>query len=863
MKRKFIPIIGTISAGKSTFLKAFLGINMLQIGATTTTKFVCLIKNSTDTCFYHVIPKIEESINFYKDGEETKGEEEIKKRIENINEQLTNSKITKDDLFYMLEVPIKNINNRPLLDSCYFMDIPGLNENSTTYIDDIFSLITMNDILFEIMVFDSTSIGSDNILNIFKKLKDKNCLKKDNNLYILNKIDHCTKGGEGDIIDSFKNYFYKEFEDEKNKERIIINFSENHFIPMNSLLYQAETKINEDFYSLLLFELFTFLEYKEFSNFFEYIQKRIESIINHNNLDIDKIETKIKNIKENSDESEIIIKSVENLKKIIQFIKTSSEFEFGIKLEKNKVKKELKKLFVIHKEKIYMCIHSDSYNKLQDIIDKIIIESEDLSTPPGIFDIKNKIDKKNKSNSNNINLVNLNEINNEIIENNKKDIKYNLSIIQDLDDFINNTFKLLNANNELGDFKGSLAILRENILGRKIRISFIGNISVGKSTVLNCIIGEKILPTKESECTYRGVIIRHKNINSFELYRTKLISKGIGYDKYYYFQDEEQFYCKGIQNIKSYLNNKNNDKNIDDEDAYIVIVGKLKIFDFIKLDESLIRKIEFIDLPGPDRKNNTFNDKKYYQKILRFSNSCVYINEPKTINDEINVNRMREQYLSDKSKVCLNLRQNFIQSCLFLINKSDTIEKSDRQKIIDLLIKNIPENNINKDKLKISFFSGKLFGEYLEYYYKYVYLLENKPLYLLKILYQEWSSNILYLRTFKHFIINKISDKIEEKFDLDLDKEIEISDLFYNEMKANFNILYKYNFRGISDKDEDEIIKKLFIIKTELKNKNFDQTNYSASFFNKIKDILDLPNNQLPNFELIFIFYREKRKINS
>ena len=74
--------------------------------------------------------------------------------------------------------------------------------------------------------------------------------------------------------------------------------------------------------------------------------------------------------------------------------------------------------------------------------------------------------------------------------------------------------------------------MRENVLGRKIRISLIGNISVGKSTVLNCIIGEELLPTKETECTYRGVIIRNKNISNFELYRTKLISKGEGYDKY-------------------------------------------------------------------------------------------------------------------------------------------------------------------------------------------------------------------------------------------------------------------------------------------------------------------------------------------
>ena len=67
----------------------------------------------------------------------------------------------------MLEVPFKHIDNELLLEQCYFMDIPGLNEDFNYYIENISSLITINDILFEIMVFDSTSIDSDNILNIF------------------------------------------------------------------------------------------------------------------------------------------------------------------------------------------------------------------------------------------------------------------------------------------------------------------------------------------------------------------------------------------------------------------------------------------------------------------------------------------------------------------------------------------------------------------------------------------------------------------------------------------------------------------------------------------------------------------------
>ena len=67
---------------------------------------------------------------------------------------------------------------------------------------------------------------------------------------------------------------------------------------MNSLLYEAETKIKEDFYSMLIFELFTYLEYNnsedEISTFLEYLQKRVESLVSHYKIDFEKIEKKLK-----------------------------------------------------------------------------------------------------------------------------------------------------------------------------------------------------------------------------------------------------------------------------------------------------------------------------------------------------------------------------------------------------------------------------------------------------------------------------------------------------------------------------------------------------------------------------------------
>ena len=172
MRKKFIPIIGVISAGKSTFLQGLLGTNVFETGSTTTTKFVCLIKNSKQTKFYHVKPK-EGEVDFVKEGEETIGEDNIKKKIEEVNSDLSKVKATKENIFYMLEIPIKGIENDSLLEQCYFMDIPGLNEESSSYIDIIFSYLKLDDIKFEIIIFDSTNIGSVNIINIINKLGKK------------------------------------------------------------------------------------------------------------------------------------------------------------------------------------------------------------------------------------------------------------------------------------------------------------------------------------------------------------------------------------------------------------------------------------------------------------------------------------------------------------------------------------------------------------------------------------------------------------------------------------------------------------------------------------------------------------------
>ena len=824
-KKYFIPIIGSISAGKSTFLNAFLGTNVLQTGETTTTKFICLIKNSKRTSFYHIIPKKDKELFFVKEGEEVKGEDDIKKKIEEINISLSDIKGTQNEIFYILETPIKNVDNISLLNECYFMDIPGLNENNSSYIENIFSLISTNDILFEIIIFDTTSFQSDSILNIFRKLKEKNCLKKQNNIFILNKIDSCKN--EENTIDRFKQYFYKTFEDEKNENnynnyQIFINIYENHFIPMNSLLLMAENRINDDFSFLLLFELFNYLDSKnkEDMSFFEFLKKNIDLLIE--NLDLE-FEDKI------NDEDMIIVEnSINFLKKKLVNIQ-NSDFEIGINLNKKNIKKEMQKIYNIHKNKKYFVIHSKYYNQFQEIIKNIKIKFIDLPSPQSAISIKSPFNENFKDDD---------PLNKDNIIRRNSSVNVDISTIEEIDNFLNETFKLINLkNNETEVFRVSLQSLRENILGRKLRISFIGNINVGKSSVLNCIIGKNILPTNEIECTYRGVIIRHKDIKEYKLYKANLITRGEGIDQYYYFEIDQNPYCEGVNEIKSFLKNKNNDRIMSDLDAFIVIEGRLKIFDYIKLKEEVINTIEFIDLPGLDRDENYFK-KEYYQKVLRFTNSCIYINEPRSIDDSNSLENMKKQYSTDKGKVLPNLRAEFIKTCLFLINKSDSITNisdkdvslSYKNKIFNQIKSIENKNNLNIDDMNISFFSAKKVNYFMEIYYKYVEKLENSPFEVVYKFFDEYHNTKFKFKDFKNHILSALT-KIEEHLDLD-DEEYEIPEQFKNKLKAAFNNLYNDSYIKLKKIEEDEIIQKLYILNQQLKSKDFSKTEYSLSFFN-------------------------------
>ena len=144
--------------------------------------------------------------------------------------------------------------------------------------------------------------------------------------------------------------------------------------------------------------------------------------------------------------------------------------------------------------------------------------------------------------------------------------------------------------------------------------------------------------------------------------------------------------------------------------------------------------------------------------------------------------------------------------------------------------------------------------------------MEREPLYSLFYLYKEWNSSLINPKKFKNYILGKISDKIEEKFDLEFDEDseeqIDIPESFYKNMKSAIDVLSKMNKLNISNNEEEKIINRLYLIYYKLKNKNFYETIYSSAFFDKLKEVIlfseKLQNQNLNNSLNTFFSYADE-----
>ena len=650
-KRKIIPVIAKISAGKSKLLNVLYNIKFLECKAGIGTQFVNFLRynpNIKEPCFYHLITKKEgENYIFYKDlNEFYEGEQMIIDANKNINEKLRNEREKNyNNIFYMTE-----INDSPFLkDKEYLLshdlcDIPGLSEeqsismvnenNEETNQNSIkdLNLVKNNDNqkidlkTFEEddIYYETKNIEKNTYLSeIFGRIKNfieeaiiifnvENYQHKDNYeliakfhrvigkgisncLILLNKIDLSTNPEED--IDICRSLIIKYFPKCKT-----FNLNLNTFIGLSLEQVQNE---------LLLNESFTHFFYYLFDNYLLKLKKmkgpsgNKQSFISHlkvlikkcKKIEINVIKSKVDDLNQSDNISEIkneIISIIEFLLKKYE----GKEINFGF--TKNDFNDDNDDEISEDEE------DKDNFDNIPNsfLIEILYIYyKEKILIPPiskETMILLNYFQTKKK-------IIKLSSNKNLIITNNKKTIELekNLSLL--CDKIEKSKIDISKIQNLIDEITNTLKFIK---ISEQIFIPFLGPTNAGKTTIINGIIGRNILPTDLNECTKRAIIISYNDQEDDEIsiYKSKFIEENC-FDKTYYYLDIGYIIGKGISQVQDLLKGLNYEFTDKEEDFFYYIKTKIKLFDELGLNDSFKRKIYLIDFPGYGT-NNKFMEKR-------------------------------------------------------------------------------------------------------------------------------------------------------------------------------------------------------------------------------------------------------------
>ena len=681
------------------------------------------------------------------------------------------------------------------------------------------------------------------LIALFHKITKK---KITDFLIILNKID-LSENPENDI-EKCKSYFLKYFPSGKS-----FNINLNTFIPLSTNQLKNSLLLTKNFKYLLRYHLENYIskikqekndKKKIFGNtFIKYLRDIIKT---RKETTKDEIEEKINNSEIIKDEE--FIKIINELKSDYKEDNNEEGINFGIKEENFNINKEEE-----DSEDNVMEDFDDDSGRNSDIdeinpsnIIKIlyIFQKENILIPPleencskliNYFKIKENPKKQIKKNNINPNINIQTQLNKQIIDN-----------------LISLTNKIKSSKFVGNEIKSTIKNLYQTIDFLKtynvIFIPFLGPSSAGKSTIINDIIGENILPTSKNECTKRGIIIGYDNDREINIRKAIFTENEFLGNKKYFFLPQNSIIAEGIDKVKETVKGLNYEYNQKEEDSFYLIRTKIRLFDELGLDSYLKKIIYLIDFPGYGTDNIT--QEQLYKKVMSICNAFIFVFKNSLIKEDTNkkfMNNLFREVMQQKYK----LPSGLIKSCLFILNNetnqetssSDLLEaKDDIQKII---------TRIDKEDINTCFFNAKLYSNYLEnynYFFNITKSIEEeyndyyKNYYINKWKLPQSFSHLSFAKFFYKSLGERISKMGFEK----IKSEKNINQSIINEVNEIINELESFNKIGKNEFTPDlkskiysrfDFGRKILIDPQTLKNSNIGD--FKSTFLYLISNIND------------------------
>ena len=832
----YIPLLGLSNAGKSTILNGLIGFNILPAKKTECTKKGILIRYWEND--FPVIRKTRfrnKNQKYYFESEK----EIIAKNIEDIQNILCglNGKFIEkeEDFFYEIDINIKFVKDSDIEDSLKericFIDLPGFGTNNKfEYLDTYSHIINMSHI-FMYVIFN-------------QKIKENDNHKMLNNLY-----NNMMKEKNIDIKEFIKKcLFIINFDkDQDTSQKILLEAKMDIIKILPDLNENFIKDLNLCFFNAKYFENYV-LKYKYY-NSFEYLIKS---------------------------EFDQFIRLQEQLSKgQINKIKGSTFNIFFLNQIKEKVKNDIKDKFIEKDIKIDKLIKEEIISELKKYKELFNEKEIELIIRYISFSRQN-INKSDLLKKSNIEYIKINllfllryiKTGEDILLNNKiKNISNQMSeYYKEIDDGLNkyNSARLKKY------LSSSIGMLKSSKL---FYIPILGLKNTGKSTILNCLIGESLIPTS-NKFTKSGIIIKYWNKNYSVIRKTKFKNEnGI-----INFEPEAEFLAKGTEDIKIITNGANDIYEQEQEDIFYEIDTKIKFIEDFKLDNSLKEKICFIDFPKNfdlskygdisyiddidsdniiiDNNGNAFKDLYYH--LIGSCNLFFF--------DLYKFNKNETEYKKAFNNLYEQIAQyrgisleDLINKCLFIVNYDEKDFKSSNSFVEYTQLKKdinsmISFNGIYDIKnLNICFFNAKYYETYIfklkyygstDYFVKYEYneyLKEQKKFF-----------NMLFYKSFDKFLIQKLNETVKndisEKF---VENEVNLDDdILYSMRKTlrtqillfsqkQFNLMIKYLAFGkdkickthyLHKSNIDEFIKNIFIL--ILRAKRLEDEEISLNFKN-------------------------------